>query len=254
VSNTKNSATRILEHPDKDEIISKLILIGSSSDIAEWLRAKYTNPGESRFHLGEKVIKSFQDNYLDLYVAIKEDILKTKEMQISPEQELELSVKNNKTYKEKMLELAGKEVDIKSMITNMIAAIETRAGQVFDSIQEDPRNMRADRVLIEWFDLLGGTLEKYHKLVNGAPDQIIQHNVTLQVVDQHINVFYDVIREVLSQMDIETSLYFMELFNEKISKLKPPSEKDYSNPDLRLAEAKIINENINNKLNETNDA
>lgn len=251
MSNTKNSAVRILEHPDKEEIISKLILVGEPSDISEWLKAKYTNPGESKFHLSEKILKSFQENYLDLYVAIKEDIIKTKEMQISPEQELELSVKNNKTYKEKMLELAGKEVDIKSMITNMIVAIETRAAQVFDSIQEDPRNMRTDRVLIEWFDLLGGTLEKYHKLVNGAPDQIIQHNVTLQVVDQHINVFYDVIKEVLSQMDIETSLYFMEVFNEKISKLKAPSDKDFANPELRLAEAKIINESINNKLNET---
>jgi hypothetical protein len=246
----KTNLIKILEHPDKEEIISKSVIGISSADIAEWLKAKYTNPGESKFVLSERSIKSFQDNYLDLYTCIKDDILKTKQFQISPEQQLELSVKNNKAYKEKMLELAGKEVDIKTMITNMIVAIETRAAQVFDTIQDDPRNMRTDRILIEWFDLLGGTLEKYHKLVNGAPDQVVQHNVTLQVVDQHINVFYDVIREVLSQMDVETSLYFMEVFNEKMSKLKSPTSKDYANPDLRLAEAKIINENINNKLNE----
>jgi hypothetical protein len=247
----KNNLTKILEHPDKEEIISKLIINISSSDIAEWLKAKYTNPGESRFVLSEKSIKSFQDNYLDLYSHIKEDILKTKQMQASPEEQLELSIKNNKAYKEKMIDLASQEIDIKRMITNMIAAIETRAAQVFDTIQDDPRNMRTDRILIEWFDLLGNVLEKYHKLVNGAPDQIIQHNVTLQVVDQHINVFYDTIREVLSQMDVETSLYFMEVFNEKMSKLKAPVEKDNPTVDMRLAEAKIINENINNKLNET---
>jgi hypothetical protein len=247
----KNNLTKILEHPDKEEIISKLIINISSSDIAEWLKAKYTNPGESRFVLSEKSIKSFQDNYLDLYSHIKEDILKTKQMQTSPEEQLELSIKNNKAYKEKMIDLASREIDIKHMITNMIAAIETRAAQVFDTIQDDPRNMRTDRILIEWFDLLGNVLEKYHKLVNGAPDQIIQHNVTLQVVDQHINVFYDTIREVLSQMDVETSLYFMEVFNEKMSKLKAPAEKDNPTVDMRLAEAKIINENINNKLNET---
>ncbi len=246
----KTNLTKILEHPDKDEIISKLIIGISAEDINDWLRAKYTNPGESKFIISEKSVKSFQDNYLDLYSYIKDDILKSKQNQLNPEQELELAVKNNKTYKEKMIELVGKEVDIKSMITNMIAAIETRAGQVFDAIQEDPRNMRTDRILIEWFDLLGGVLEKYHKLVNGAPDQVIQHNITLQMVDQHINVFYDAIRETLSQMDVETSLYFMEIFNEKISKLKAADSKDYSSPDLRLAEAKIINENINNKLNE----
>lgn len=243
------SIFRILEHPDREEIISKLIISIPPSDIAEWLKAKYTNPGESKFVLSEKLIKSFQDNYLDMYSYIKEDILKTKQMQSNPEEQLELAIKNNKAYKEKMMELAGKEVDIKSMIANMIVAIETRAAQVFDTIQDDPRNMRTDRILIEWFDLLGNILEKYHKLVNGAPDQIIQHNVTLQVVDQHINVFYDVIKEVLSQMDVETSLYFMEVFNEKISKLKAPADANAPTTDMRLAEAKIINETINNKLN-----
>jgi hypothetical protein len=250
----KNNLTKILEHPDKEEIISKLLIGISSSDVYEWLKAKYTNPGESKFVLSDKSIKSFQDNYLDLYTHIKEDVLKTKQNQFSPEEQLQLSIKNNKVYKDKMIELAGKEVDIKSMIANMIAAIETRAAQVFDTIQEDPRNMRTDRILIEWFDLLGNVLEKYHKLVNGAPDQVIQHNVTLQVVDQHINVFYETIREVLSQMDIETSLYFMEVFNEKMSRLKAPTDKPTPTADMRLAEAKIINENINNKLNEINHA
>lgn len=246
----KSNLDKILNHIDREEIISKLIIGISAKDIHEWLEAKYTNASERKYVLTEKIIKNFQDNYLDLYSYIKEDILKTKQnLQLSPEEQLELSVKNNKNYKEKMLELAGKEIDIKSMITNMIVAIETRAAQVFDTIQEDPRNMRTDRILIEWFDTLGNILEKYHKLVNGAPDQVIQHNVTLQVVDQHINVFYEVIKEVLSQMDVETSLYFMEVFNEKISRLKAP-DKENVTTDLRLAEAKILNENINNKLNE----
>lgn len=248
----KTALVKILDHLDKEEIISKLIIGISPREIHEWLKAKYTNPAEERFVLSENSIKTFQNNYLDLYTHIKEDILKTKQnIVLSPEEQMELSVKNNKTYKEKMLELAGKEVDIKSMITNMIVAIETRAGQVFDTIQEDPRNMRTDRVLIEWFDVLGSTLEKYHKLVNNAPDQIVQHNVTVQMVDQHISVFYDVIKEVLSQMDVETSLYFMEVFNEKMSKIKPNSDKNIiPSADMRFAEAKILSETINNKLNE----
>lgn len=246
----KSNLDKILNHIDREEVISKLILGQSPKEIHEWLEAKYTNVSEKKYVLPEKTIKLFQENYLDLYSYIKEDILRTKQnSQLAPEEQLELSVRNNKAYKDKMLELAGKEIDIKSMITNMIVAIETRAAQVFDTIQEDPRNMRTDRILIEWFDTLGNILEKYHKLVNGAPDQVIQHNVTLQVVDQHINVFYDVIKQVLSQMDVETSLYFMEVFNEKISKLKNP-ERENLNTDLRLAEAKVINETINNKLNE----
>jgi hypothetical protein len=70
------------------------------------------------------------------------------------------------------------------------------------------------------------------------------------VVDQHISVFHDVIKEILSQMDLETSLYFMEVFNEKMSKLKPPKEEGVLNPEIRLAEVKLLNETINKKINE----
>lgn len=251
MSQNRNYLTKILEHVDREEILSKLILGISEADIHEWLKAKYTNASESKFVLPERTLKIFKDNYLDLYTYIKDDILKTKEMLASPDKEIELAVKNNKSYKEKMLELADKEIDIKTMIAGMISAIETRAAQVFDSIQDDPRNMRTDRVLIEWFELLGNTLEKYHKIVNNVPDQVIQHNVTIQAMDQHVNVIIEAIRETLLQFDVQTSLYFMEIFNEKISKLRAPTiNKELASPEVRLAEAKILNENINNKLSE----
>jgi len=34
-------------------------------------------------------------------------------------------------------------------------------------------------------------------------------------------------------------LYFMEVFNEKMSKLKPLSDKNVTNTEMRLAEAKL---------------
>lgn len=248
----KNALKKILEHPDKDEIISKLIIGISSKDVYDWLKAKYTNVSESKFVISEKSIKSFQENYLDIYNLIQEDIAKSKlAVNSSTEDQLELSVQNNTTYKSKMLELADKEIDVRKIISNLCIAIETRLAQVFDEIQEDPRNIntRVDRLLIEYADSLANILEKYYKFTETPADQIVQHNVTLQVVDQHISVFHDVIKEVLSQMDLETSLYFMEVFNQKMEKLKAP-DKEYINTDMKLAEAKLLNETINKRINE----
>jgi hypothetical protein len=42
----------------------------------------------------------------------------------------------------------------------------------------------------------------------------------------------------------------MEVFNEEFSKLKLPSEKDSPNTEVRLAEAKLLSETINKKINE----
>lgn len=247
----KNALNKILEHPDKDEIISKLVLGISSKDIHEWLAAKYSNVSELKFVIAEKSLKSFQNNYLLFYNTIKKDLTTTKAaLALSVEDELALSVQNNPTYKSKMIELASNEIDIKKMLANMIVAVETRAAQYFDSIQEDPRslNTRNDRVLIEWFDTLGTNLERFNKLVLGAPDQVIQHNITVQHIDQHVQLIQESIRETLSEMDIETSLRFMEIWKDKFSKLKPPTEKEQST-EIRLAEAKILNETINKKLN-----
>jgi hypothetical protein len=133
----------------------------------------------------------------------------------------------------------------------MCVAVETRLAQVFDTIQEDPRNIntRIDRVLIEYCEVLGGLLEKYYKFTESPADLTVQHNVTLQVVDQHISVFHDVIREILSQMDLESSMLFMELFTEKMAKLKQPNPEQGPNTDMKLAETKLLNQTINKKLN-----
>lgn len=248
----KNALKKILEHPDKDEIIAKLVLDYPAKDIHEWLANKYTNVSEAKFVVAEKSIKVFKENYLDVYSMIREDMAKTKQaITTSTEDQLELAVKNNPTYKSKMLELAGKEIDVRQMVAHLCLAIETRLGQVFDEIQEDPRNInsRVDRVLIEYGELLGGLLEKYYKFTENPADLVIQHNVTLQAVDQHISVFHDVIREVLSQMDLESSMLFMELFNERMAKLKAPTPEKPMDTDAKLAEAMIINETINKKLN-----
>lgn len=249
----KNALKKILEHPDKDEIISKLLFGTSPIVIHNWLSAKYTNVSEVKFVIAEKSISSFQDNYLDIYNFIQEDLSKTRSaVMTKTEDNLQLTIQNLPAYKEIMVQTANEELDIRKIIKGLCTAIETRLAQVFDQIQEDPRNIntRVDRLLIEYTEVLGNILEKYYKFTEVPVNNTVQHNVTLQVVDQHISVFHDIMREVLSQMDLEASLYFMEVFNEKMSKLKAPEKETGSGSDLRLAEAKLLNETINKKINE----
>jgi len=242
----------IIKHSDRDEIVSKLIIGISPFDINAWLKGKYVNPNEKKFIISEKSLKSFKDDYLDFYTTLKEDFGKTKEaLATNSQADLDLVIKGNSSYKNKMIELASKEIDIKDMIKTLCVNVETRCAQVFDAIQEDPANIntRVDRLLIEYMNTLAIVLEKYYKIVEKGPDQIVQHNVTLHAVDQHISVFHDVIKEVLTKMDLQTSMYFMEVFNEKMSKLKMPTESKMTT-EQRFAEVEVLSETINKKLNE----
>lgn len=246
---------KILEHPDKDEIISKLVIGQPLSDIHDWLKSKYTNVSEAKFVLSEKILKSFQDNYLDFYNDMLQDKANMKQALVAGTQdELELAVKNNPTYKEALVKVVGNELDIETIMARMVTNVETRLAQIFDMVQEDPRNIntKVERLMNDMVETLGGLLDKYYKWREArSPDQIIQHNVTLQVVDQHISVFHDVIKEVLSQMDLETSMYFLEVFNEKMSKLKAPTPETGPSQEMKLVEAKLLNETINQKINES---
>jgi len=252
----KNALQNILGHPDRDELISKLVIGFPADQVHDWLKDKYTNVSEAKFVIAEKSIKSFQANYLDIYSMIQEDLAKTKSaIATNTEDQLELAVKNLPAYKSVMLKTAGEELDIRHIVKNLCVAVETRLAQVFDEIQENPRdiNTRIDRLLIDYAEVLGNILEKYYKFTEAPADQVVQHNVTLQVVDQHISVFHDVMKEVLSKMDLETSLYFMEVFSDKMSKLKAPDKDAPPNTEMRLVEAKLLNETISKKINDTDD-
>lgn len=248
----KNALSKIISHPDKDELISKLVIGISSKDIYDWLASKYVNPNEKKFILSEKSIKSFKDNYLDIYSLIQNDLANTKiAVANNNEDDLELSIRNLPAYKNILIKTANEELDIRTIVKKLCAAIELRFSQVFDEIQADPGtiNTKIDRLLIDYTEVLGNILEKYYKFTEAPVNNVIQHNVTLQVVDQHITVFHDVIKKVLSQMDLETSLYFMEVFHEEMNKLKQPEKAVPLNSEVRLAEAKLLNETINSKIN-----
>lgn len=250
----KTALKKILDHPDKDEIIAKLILDVSPKDINEWLANKYTNVSEAKFVIAEKSIKVFQENYLDVYSLIQEDMAKTKQaVAAGTEEQLSLAVQNNPTYRSKMLELAGSEINIRQMIAGLCVNIETRVAQVFDRIQDNPDdiNTKVDRLLIDYAEVLGSILEKYYKFTEGpTTDTFIQNNMTIQFMDQHILLIQDAIRETLAELDLESSMLFMERLQNKMSRLKPPEKEIIPNTDIRLAEAKLLNETINRKLNE----
>jgi hypothetical protein len=246
---------KILQHPDKDEIINKLVIGQSTTDINDWLKSKYTNVSELKFVISEASLKSFQNTYLDFYTDIQSDLSKTKSALAvdNSTDQLELAVRGNPAYKDAMVKMATTELDIRKIVANLCINVETRLAQVFDEIQENPRdiNTKVDRLLIDYAEVLGNILEKYYKFTEAPADQIVQHNVTLQVVDQHISVFHDVIKEVLSQMDLSTSQYFLEVFNEKFSKLKAPQTETQPTQEVKLAEVTLLNETINKRINES---
>lgn len=243
---------KILEHPDKEELLSKLLLQIDPKDIAEWLDAKYQTVGEKKFVLGEKALKTFRDDYLDIYNLVQEDLALTKASSSDPSMEMSETIQNLPAYKEILVKTANQELDIRTSLKVLANAIETRMSQVFDQIQEDPTmiNTRVDNLLINYAELFGNLLEKYYKFTETTEVAQVNNNITVQVFDKHMVVFYEIIREAIAELNLENSMKFMEIISSKLENVKM-SEKDALAPaPIRLAEAQVLNEQIMQRLDE----
>lgn len=246
----------ILDHPDREEIINKILLDISENDIHEWLEAKYSGISEKKFIISKKNLELFKENYLDIYSILQEDIGKVKKnlVKASNEEELKLALDSNPTYKSLMLKAATTEVDIKKTVISLCALIENRMGAMFDQIQEDPNsiNTRSERVLMEWIRVMGEQLQFLYKVTEEPKNSAtIQNTYNIEVTNSYISVIQDSIKETLASMDLEASFQFMEILNDKMLKLKQPGTDSQFNmsQEAKLAEVKIINEVINKKIN-----
>lgn len=231
---------KLIDHPKATEVISKLVSGIKPRDIAEWLKLEYPNKDQSHLRLSSSYLNDFLSQNLDLYATLKKDIGAVKSGE--PDKKISASLKNNKTYQDRLAEMAGTEIDIKKLMINTGIVIETRLEQFYDKIQQNPENTKQDYALIKYFELLLNFAERYNKIINQAPDQIIQHNVTVQVMDQYVAVLQDCIRSTLAEIDPDAAFLFMEKFNEKLPKLQLPEVQPTKTVSIndRLLEAQVL--------------
>lgn len=232
----------LTDHPDYEEIVSKIATGTDTKVIAQWLKIKYSDKEQKHLQLNVKMIQDFVDKHADLDAHLKRDVLAVKTGDTSlAEYKISASLMNNKTYMERLEKLADTKVDIKQMITELVLTCKARMEQVFDKIQENPTNIKGDYVLLKYFETLFIAMEKFDKIVNDAPDQVIQVNIQNQIAEQHVALFRESIRETLTHIDAESALLFMEIFTEKLSAIKLPKQI-IQTPDTYEAEAKLIRE------------
>lgn len=245
-----NLFKKIIEHPDKDEIVAKLVLGIENKEINQWLKNKYQDVKDRSLIVSITNLKLFKDEYLDLYNTIRDDALKLQNTSTElAEQDPKKFIAGNNAYRQKLEEYIDKEIDIRSMVKNLIIAANFRIEQIFDMIQSNPGNTKPDYVLIQWMQTLANILEKQESLINGNSEKnITQNNINIQIVDQQIGVIQEAIREVISQLDYDTSLLFIEAVNKRMSGLKPSVEEAVP-VDVRLTEAKRLTEVSTSEFN-----
>ena len=217
------SFAKILNHPDRDQIISKLTSGESSREVSTWLKDRH--PKNKNNQISYNTLNEFRKNSLNIDGAVLNDI-KTMIHSANEEdaqQKLNQLTIKNKTYKEKISEIVDTEMDWRHKLVQLMNVVETRFAQLYDASQTNPASYKIDYVMINWMNTILEIVEKIRK-IEGAPDQIIQHNVTVHMVEEHSALIQEALRKTFAEVDLETSLLLMEKFAENFATLQGKNE------------------------------
>jgi len=236
--------SQIVEHPKYQEIITKLLSGCPPKEISTWLKLLYARKDESHLRLSIKVLNEFKDSE---YCNVENQLIKdltTVESGGKLDKKLAASLMNNKTYQERLAEVADKEIDVKKMLVGLIKVCQDRAEQVFDKIQDNPGSFKGDYVFIKYMEQLFNSVEKFDKLVNRSPDQIIQHNLSIQTIDNYTQILSDTIRDTLAEMSPEMAGVFLDKLYARMKDLNLPAPIIPPTAEEKLKEVVLLQEKV----------
>jgi hypothetical protein len=228
----------ILLHPKNEDIVAKLIKGVQPAEVAQWLKLEYPDKDQEHLRLSEKLLKEFAKSpYLDYSTQVKNDLVKIEKGE-AIDKRISKSLLNNKTYQERLNEYAEESIDIKKRLIEFDKIFRDRMEQLFDRIQDDPSNIGtpADYKFLKFFEQYIKLIEYYDKSVNQKPDQIIQHNYTMEYIDKRTVLLQDAIRATLEKLGPEAPSIFMEELNKRLESLEYNEDNKLPKIDTKVLE------------------
>jgi hypothetical protein len=211
--------TKIIDHPEKTTIISKLVNGETPKIVAAYLKDKYTKPDESHLRLGATLLQEFLDTYADHHGYVKKIIQNNADTKL--EKKIADSLLDTRAWKERLSETVEKEVNYLAKLDHLLTIIESRTEQLFDLIQSDPEGTRTDYIFTKYLEMFMLAIEKGDKIRNDKPDIKIEHTYTFQMVEQQTIAFQEAIKRVLDRLGPDYSSIFMDLLSEEMGKINP---------------------------------
>lgn len=231
---------KILVHPDKEQIIKWMTEGMSIREIKYRLDQKYFK--RKRLRLSIPTLNNFRKFDLKLDKKVLDDIRMAKE-DTEREKEVETRLSNSVTYKDKINEIADTHLDVARKIVQLDQIIETRLEYWYNALTKGEASpSTADKEMRQYMDRQMVLLQQYKKFVEGVADKTVEHNVNITVLNDQLDMIKGVIKDVLRELDSETSIKFMDMFNKKLNSIQysPQRKEDVDTKMLETINAEII--------------
>jgi hypothetical protein len=241
------SSRKIYFHPDKEEIARMMLNGISVQRIEKWLIEKY--PDKKEYWISIPTLQGFRKDGLKLDKealhkikneaaskvqdkrdrAIKdaddEDAIIQSIFAVSDPTEniIKPIAQSSATYREKIGSVSELNIDVTRKIVELDALITSRMEYYFNRANEgeDPEsNIKYDRVLVEYIKQQGELYRDWKRLIEGLAEQNVDTSVHLEIVQEHVSIIRDTVRELLNDIDPSLALVFLERLTEKLNAIE----------------------------------
>ena len=209
---------KILNHPDKEEVIKKLLEGDSVKEVERWLKEKY--PRTRRLHISYMTLQKFRGEHLNLKGEVLDDI-KNRRGEIdkeATEAEARMIIKASSSYQQKIEEIATSELDVAKRLLELDSLINSRIEYYYNLLQEGG-SLREDKIFIEYINTMKTLMQDWKKYIEGVADKKIEHNINISVVNEQARVLKEAVLEVLQELSPNLIPIFVDKLDIKTKQL-----------------------------------
>lgn len=216
---------KVLKHPDKEEIIKRLLKGDSLKQVEAWLKKKYS--GRKRMQISWITLQKFRKEHLNIHGDVLEDLKTAKNTKIRDmnEENVKKLVSESSHYQQMIHEIASNELDASRRLLEMDKLINARLIYFFNLLQSDDGGLREDRVFLEYIREYRAVLESWKKFIEGHADKKIEHNINITYVNEQLNVLKGIVFELLKELDPALVPIFVEKLNKKMAFIEVNNEE-----------------------------
>lgn len=210
--------SKIQNHPDKDEIVEKLIAGVAVRKIDSWLKQKY--PHNKKLHVSYMSLQSYRKNYLNIEGTVIKDLQqKRKDLQQAKrlEQQQE-EVKSSVVYQQGLNSFVQDSLlDYNAEILKMMEEINDGIDNLKELNQQKSSHLN-HQALASYLEKYKAVIEMHHKMVQAqekkAGDQLEQD---YEVLTKKIEVLTDAVKQAFNETNPEGLPVFLQIVKEKMN-------------------------------------
>tara|TARA_A200000159_G_C7335211_1_gene344773 strand:- start:1191 stop:1874 length:684 start_codon:yes stop_codon:yes gene_type:complete len=221
---------KVLNHPDKEDLIRMLLEGESVKEVERWLKTKY--PRTKRLHVSYMTLQKFRSDNLNLKGDVLDDI-KTRRTEVdkeSLEAETRMVINNSSAYQQKIEEIATEKLDVSRRLLEMDSLINSRLEFYYNMLQSGG-TLREDKIFIEYINTMKGIMQDWKKYVEGIADKRVEHNININVVNEQARILKETVIDVLGEISPDLITVFVERLEKKTRALEG---------DMREIEGEVI--------------